>query len=73
MTTKSAVYWSGEVARCDVCLQPHGKRFIDGRTTSGSWALMDPRCHEAYGVGLGVGRGQAYEKQTDGRYLKIEG
>jgi len=34
--------------------------FIDGRTKVGMWAIMCTDCHAEYGVGLGIGRGQAY-------------
>lgn len=30
----------------------------DGKTTSGPWANMCVDCFTAYGVGLGLGRGQ---------------
>jgi hypothetical protein len=72
-TGKRPVYWMGSTASCDICKMPLGKRIIDGKTNSGLWALMDPACHRNHGRGLGVGFGQAYEKQDDGRYLKVEG
>lgn len=68
------VYWQGtQVADCDLCNQPITKRMIDGKTTSGPWGLMCVPCHKTHGTGLGTGRGQAYEHQTDGRWLKVEG
>jgi hypothetical protein len=48
-------------------------RFVDGKTLYGPWANMHPETHEVYGVGLGTGRGQMYQKQPDGRWLKIKG
>jgi hypothetical protein len=47
--------------------------FVDGATRSGPWALMHPDTHAVYGRGLGVGRGQKYERQSDGKWLKIAG
>lgn len=74
-TSPRPVYWGGRVESCDICGQPlaSAKRIIDGRTNSGPWALMDVSCHKDHGLGLGTGSGQAYEKQADGRWLKVEG
>jgi hypothetical protein len=47
--------------------------FIDGRTRQGSWAIMSPASYLMKGMGLGLGRGQRYKKQEDGRWLKVEG
>lgn len=47
--------------------------FVDGRTMMGSWANMCATCHRRFGVGLGTGKGQRYERQFDGRWLKTEG
>lgn len=72
-------YWMGDTPEtCD--LHPEHKitnTFIDGRVReAGSWANMCPECHATYGVGLGQGHGQKYEKrQIDGktRWVKIGG
>ena len=53
-------------AQCDCC---HSKLdthtfFVDGRTKSGPWALMCPVCHDRFGKGLGLGRGQRYSSET---------
>jgi hypothetical protein len=46
---------------CDICKESVvGKKFIDGKTTMGPWALMCVECSREYGVGLGTGRGQLY-------------
>jgi len=37
----------------------------------GPWANMCCDCHARCGEGVGTGKGQLYEKQTDGRWLKI--
>lgn len=70
------VYWRGSTpVKCDLCDQPlDGKKFVDGSTKpQGTWGILDLRCHRIHGNGLGTGRGQLYERQDDGRYLKIEG
>lgn len=42
--------------QCDVC---QGRpAAVDGRTVHGPWAYMCVPCHEAIGVGLGMGKGQ---------------
>ncbi|RPH74004.1 hypothetical protein EHM76_04350 [bacterium] len=47
---------------------------IDGKTTRGPWANMTEESWKTYGIGLlGTGCGQKYEKQPDGRWLKVEG
>lgn len=69
-----AVYWCGEEpTSCGYCRCRIGSTFIDGRTQLGPWMPLHPRCHAAVGVGLGTGNGQRYERQTDGRWLKVAG
>jgi hypothetical protein len=53
-----------EIPNCDFCLADHvtKKAYADGRTVYGYWANM---CHSHFsqlGVGLGLGKGQAYVK-----------
>lgn len=68
------VYWSGYVPDKDDFGQPINDEFIDGRTVGGPWATMTPASWERFGVGrLGTGCGQRYERQADGRWLKVEG
>lgn len=49
---------------CEVCNQPFGKYFIDGKTSMGPWGLMCEECHENIGCGLGIGRGRKYLTKT---------
>jgi hypothetical protein len=47
---------------------------IDGKTKHGPWALMTPLSWDLHGIGqLGTGLGQRFEKQLDGKWLKVEG
>jgi hypothetical protein len=46
---------------------------VDGKTKMGPWATMCQPCHKSFGIGLGTGKGQMYERQEDGRFLKVEG
>lgn len=69
-----AQYWNGPVpAKCDLEREPIMDAFVDGKTIFGPWANMCPKCHQSYGIGLGTGKGQKYERQADGRFLKVEG
>jgi hypothetical protein len=79
MTTRQVreVCWTSHVGAVDDFNIPvnhkPGGIIIDGATTMGPWALMVPESHERHGRGLGLGRGQKYVKQEDGRWLKVEG
>ncbi len=59
--------WNGNwPASCDFCCDDlqATELFVDGRTRMGPWALMCPECHDLHGVGVGTGKGQAYESDT---------
>jgi len=47
--------------------------FVDGKTRMGPWGCLCMKCHARYGVGLGLGKGQHYTRQADGRWLKTGG
>jgi hypothetical protein len=48
--------------KCDCCGQSlRGRPFVDGKTQMGQWAEMCSACAMRYGVGFGVGKGQAYD------------
>jgi hypothetical protein len=64
-------YWVGTPETvCNICDRPIDRVFIDGRTRQGPWAIMCPGCAANVGTGLGPARGQRYEQQGDGRWLK---
>ena len=72
----SEVYWLSPVGEKDDFGSPVENEIIDGKTTYGPWAMMTPTSWEQHGgTGgrLGLGLGQRYEKQADGRWLKVEG
>ena len=65
--------WFGsKPVACDTCNNKLADApwFVDGATSRG-WALMCPRCHANYGIGLGTGRGQKYSSEKP--YYKLEG
>ena len=70
-----AKHWlGGPPETCDICTKPIVHSFIDGKTTSGPWALMCEHCHKAHGVGLGLGRGQRYVLHLGtNKFMKSEG
>lgn len=66
-------YWTGTIKQFDDFGYPIIDKFIDGKTFRGPWAIMTPHAHDQWGRGLGTGKGQLYEKQEDGRWLKTQG
>jgi hypothetical protein len=65
------VFWWGEIPEaCQVSRDPITNAFVAG---NGKWACMSPYTHSRVGIGLGTGRGQRFEKQEDGRWLKVAG
>jgi hypothetical protein len=72
--TKVARYWIGRPPQDDDFGLPIIDQFVDGVTKQGPWAFMNPVSYREHGVGrLGTGYGQRYKRQTDGRWLKVEG
>lgn len=67
-------FWNGsEPTRCDVTGRAITDEFIDGKTRMGPWGIMHPTAHAMHGVGVGIGRGQRYRKDADGRWRCVEG
>lgn len=50
--------------KCDVCHVEIIGFYVDGKTKYGPWANMCLSCHKAFGVGLGLGKGQVYVSTT---------
>lgn len=66
--------WQGKVPVRDDFGRPIVGSFVDGKTTSGSWAIMSLESHRTHGVGLGTGRGQKYQLDFDTNiWLKVNG
>jgi hypothetical protein len=74
-----AVYWtSPKPFRCDCCGAPIGTRFYDAVVGVGwpgatRWGILDEKCWIRHNGRLGVGVGQRYDLQDDGRYMKTGG
>lgn len=70
----TAKYWmGGNPLSCDICHKPIKNKFYDAKTVHGPWGIMCPSCFPFNGTGVGQGRGQCYEKQADGKFLKTVG
>lgn len=70
------VYWCSPLGVKDDFGDRYTDQMIDGRTSLGPWANMTPASwakHGGTGGRFGPGLGQRYEKQSDGRWLKVEG
>jgi hypothetical protein len=68
------VYWSSKLPPKDDFGDTYVGVMIDGKTKMGPWANMTPTSWKRHGIGrLGTGYGQKYKRQSDGRWLKVEG
>lgn len=59
--------------QCDVCHAQLADVVYDSRSVYGPCAWMCPNCFETIGTGLGIGLGQMFRKQPDGKFLKEAG
>jgi hypothetical protein len=68
-------YWMGTVRDRDDFGLEIKDTFYDGVVANtSSWAIMTPTSFLMYGCGrTGTGVAQKYERQKDGRWLKVEG
>ena len=68
------VYWLSPLGDIDDFGDRYEDEMIDGKTNMGPWANMTAQSWATHGIGrLGQGYGQRYNKQSDGRWLKVEG
>jgi hypothetical protein len=73
---KTQKFWTGSAPHhCDICGEILSTAFVDGKWQGRAWANMCVECHGGSQGGgqLGLGIGQKYEKQEDGRWLKTGG
>ena len=57
--------------KCDLCHKVLKDTYIDGKTKQGPWAYMCLSCYKAFGVGLGLGKGQVFDVKT-GEQLSVK-
>jgi len=72
--TGVCVWWSGDVPERDLVGYPITSVFYDARIgRTGPWAILSHASFLTYECKLGLGFGQKYRKQADGRWLKVKG
>ena len=68
------VYWLSPLDSVDDFGRRYKDVMYDAKTKMLCWANMTEESFKEHGYGkLGLGKGQKYEKQLDGRWLKVEG
>jgi hypothetical protein len=75
MCASRPVYWLGSLDRCQTCRQDFNGVMYDAAIArfGGQWANICQECFDAHVCRLGLGRGQKYEQQDDGKWLKVGG
>ena len=67
------INWMGDNPDiCQLCSTKIEDVFVDGKTQGGPWVVMCTVCALSKGVGLGIGKGQLYEKKAE-TFVKIKG
>lgn len=69
-------YWLSKVPDLDDLGNPIHDEFVDGSLRirgSSAWGLFTPSAFRALGGSIGLGMGQYYRKQPDGKWLKVAG
>ena len=68
-------YWLSPLGGFDDFDRPYKGVMYDAKTKFGPWANMTEESYmeHRYFDKLGLGKGQKYVKQPDGRWLKVEG
>jgi len=75
MEGEKRIYWRSPVPEtCQLSGRKITDKFVDGRVPgTTTWGEMHPAYFRQLGGAFGQGNGQLYEKQADGRWLKVEG
>ncbi len=67
-------YWIGLLGPVDDFSSSYKDIMYDGKTKMGPWANMTEESWKKYGCGrVGQGYAQKYQRQEDGKWLKIAG
>jgi hypothetical protein len=70
----SSTQWLSPLGSVDDFGVPYDGVMIDGKTQMGPWANMTLESWEKYGIGkLGLGYGQRYHQDPDGKWIKVQG
>ena len=75
---ENSKYWLSPLSGFDDFDDPYlleeGGVMYDAKTTHGPWANMTEKSYQQHGTGrLGLGFGQKYAYQKDGKWLKVAG
>ena len=71
---KGQTYWTSNVpAGCQLTGGAFNGVMFDARTSNGQWGLLCTQTFEDLECRLGIGLGQRYERQADGRWLCTAG
>lgn len=67
-------YWTGDVPKgCQMTGRKFDGVMYDARLPGGSWGLICQATFDDYNLSLGVGRGQKFELQPNGKWLCTAG
>lgn len=66
-------YWTSPLHSCDICHNEFKSVMYDAKISSGPWGNLCQSCFDEFDCSLGLGRGQKYELQPNGRWLLTEG
>ena len=68
------VYWLSRLNGCDLCSMDFPGGVMYDARVHGAWGNVCQKCFDADPrASLGLGRGQKYEKQPDGKWMKTDG
>lgn len=70
---KNVVKYTNPPGACNLCGKNFNGVMFDARMQTGSWGNFCQRCFDELCIGLGTGRGQKYEMDEQGIFIKIEG
>lgn len=67
-------YWSGTIFSCQLCKNPLEGVMYDALVPRGArWGNLCQECFTTHGCSVGLGRGQKYLLDAEGRWYKVEG
>jgi hypothetical protein len=72
-TLQRPLYWIGVLRGCNVCGGEFDGTMYDAKTHTGQWGNLCGGCFESHAGSLGLGLGQKYVQQSDGKYMCVEG
>lgn len=71
--TKKPVTWIGKIDKCQINGCNYNGVMFDACVGYRNWGNICQDCFDTYGCGLGIGKGQKYLLQPDGKWLLVAG